>query len=137
MREASGGVSKGGNENRNHGYGLVDEIPEVPARRFRAQNDPSLISTGVLFAIFITMSTSSPLFRKSCATRLQLFAHFPTLSKSVSRAFLLFQVFLLIFHGTDPLLINALPRLFSALARPVVRRNAERFYARASPLNIT
>lgn len=45
--------------------GLLDGIPEVLARRFQAQNDPPLISAGVLFAIFITMSTSSPLFRES------------------------------------------------------------------------
>jgi hypothetical protein len=115
----------------------------VPARRFRAQNDPSLINTRVLFAIFITMSTSSPLFRKSCATRPQLFAHFPTLSKSVSRAFLLlFHVFfLLIFHGTDPLLINALPSsfCFGTLCRRETPKSftRARLYARAFPSDIT
>lgn len=86
--------------------GLHGEIPEVLARRFQAQNDPPLISAGVLFAIFITMSTSSPLFRESCATPSELFARFPTPPKSVSRPFHLFRFFINFCNGTDLLLIN-------------------------------
>lgn len=61
-----------------------------------AQNDPPLISAGVLFAIFITTSTSSPLFRKSCATRRRRRRHhrrrptvctFPDFSLSLSFSF--------------------------------------------------
>lgn len=65
--------------------GLVDEIPEVLARRFQAQNDPPLISSGVLFAIFITMSTSLPLFRKSCATRPAVCTFSNSVQKCLSR----------------------------------------------------
>lgn len=88
-----------GNENRNRERATGSH--STKSQKYRredsgAQNDPPLISAGVLFAIFITTSTSSPLFRKSCATRRRRRHHrrrrptvctFPDFSLSLSFSF--------------------------------------------------
>jgi len=88
-----------------------DKIREVLAKRFRAQNDPSLISVGVLFAIFITMSTSC-LFSAKAARPVPAVCTFPSSVQKCLPRISLVSYFLLIFHGTDLLLINAFPFFF-------------------------
>lgn len=126
-RESKSRTSDGSHSTKSQKYRREDS---------GAQNDPPLISAGVLFAIFITTSTSSPLFRKSYATRRRRRHHrrrptvctFPDFSLSLSFSesaspgrftcfnvslFLLFSsslllLFLLILHGTDPPSINTI-----------------------------
>lgn len=86
-RESKSRTSDGSHSTKSQKYRREDS---------GAQNDPPLISAGVLFAIFITTSTSSPLFRKSCATRRRRRHHrrrrptvctFPDFSLSLSFSF--------------------------------------------------